>query len=150
MRTISVAIILLAAMLPASAQVTVTPSTIPIHISPSACPVLPGDLTGTANVTIVQENTTGHIKLIRAIHGTASAGDTKYILVHNDTITLNAPSSSKVVTFTDTEKFFLIGQDGATNVRGVATFHETIVNGTVVSNVDIERTVGPEGCLPPG
>lgn len=150
MRIISVAMILLAATVAASAQVTVTQFTVPINISASACPVLPGDLTGTANVTLVQENTANHIKLTRAIHGIATAGDSQYILVHNDTLTLNAPSSSKVVTFTDTEKFFLIGQGSATNVQGVATFHETIVNGVVVTTVDIERMVGPEGCFPAG
>ena len=127
----------------AAAQTTVIHRTVPISIKASKCSELSSNLTGTADQTIVIRAN----GITLSTHGIATTADgAQYILIHNDTF--SAPVSSVPQEFTQTEKFFLIGQGGAV-VHGVEILHGTInPDGSVTIDVDNEQIVGDEACLP--
>ena len=127
----------------ATAQTTVIHHTVPISIKASRCSELSSNLTGTADQTIVLR--ANGITLLTHGIGTTADG-AQYILIHNDTF--SAPVSSVPQEFTQTEKFFLVGQGGAV-IHGVEILHGTVnPDGSVDIDVDNEQVVGDEGCLP--
>ena len=154
MKAAAATMILLAAVSLAAAQTQTTRVTFPINISQSACPNLPGNLSGTVQGIVVttmniDSNGVAHLSETDAFHGTATAGGSRYVIAHNDTFQGNFPGANLPFTFTATEKFLLIGQGGAPNLSVVGAFRLTIYpDGSVTALVDNERLVGSPGCFP--
>jgi hypothetical protein len=152
MKTIATILLLLAAVTSASAAVSEGSFPVNLSISTSVCSLLPADLSGIGTGhfvarTIVTDNGLAHMGSMINIHGTATdANGNRYVFNHTDTFETVSGGTSPSIT-TSTEKFSLIGLDGAPNVTLYATFHTTALpDGTVTASVD--RVSGAEGCFP--
>jgi hypothetical protein len=149
MKVLACAVLLLIAANATSAQ---TVTRFPITGTAANCPVAGVTITMTGEEQLVSLPIADGSSFVRIMHGTATdSNGNHYVFNDNDLLMVNFRNNATFfpLVITSTEKVFLRGQGGATNVSLMRISHLTVVSPTQVT-VDFEKNpqlVGSSGCL---